>query len=198
MTARERDRERRGDHGAGDETRGAEHRTRGAEHRTRKTGALRFRRPTEDDYLRVVRIVDDWWDGRAIHVLLPRFWFQHFTGTSWLAEDKAGRLAGFLVGFISPDRPGVAYCHMIASDPNLRRAGVGRRLYERFFADARAAGAREVHAITWPGNRTSVAFHRSLGFAAKDGPGMQILYGTAAMAGYDYGSEDRVLFIREL
>ena len=63
---------------------------------------------------------------------------------------------------------------------------------------ARAAGAREVHAITWPGNRRSVAFHRSLGFVPEEGPGTQILYGTAAMAGYDYGAEDRVLLVREL
>ncbi len=176
-----------GGHGGGQEAR-----------RSTRAEALRFRRPTEEDYLRVVSVVDDWWDGRAIHVLLPRLWFQHFTGTSWLAEDQDGRLAGFLVGFISPDRPDVGYCHMVAADPNLRHSGVGRRLYERFFEDARAAGAREVHAITWPGNRTSVAFHRSMGFHPRDGAGTQNLYGTPAVAGYDYGSEDRVLFTREL
>ena len=163
-----------------------------------RADSLTLRRPTEDDYLRIVRVVDDWWDGRAVHVLLPRLWFQHFTGTSWLALDREGRVAGFLVGFISPDRPGVAYCHMIATDPNLRRLGVGRRLYERFFEDARTAGAREVHAITWPANRRSVAFHRALGFAVTAGPGTQNLYGTPAVAGYDYDTEDRVVFTREL
>ena len=166
--------------------------------RARRAEGIAFRRPTEDDYLRVVGVVDDWWDGRALHVILPRLWFQHFTGTSWLAEDADGRLAGFLVGFVSPDRPEIAYCHMIAADPNLRGAGVGRRLYERFFADARAAGAREVHAVTWPGNRSSVAFHRAMGFRPDEGPGMQVLYGTPARAGYDYGTEDRVLLIRAL
>jgi len=166
--------------------------------RAERTAALRFRRPTEDDYLRVVGVVDDWWDGRSLNRLLPRLWFQHFTGTSWLAEDESGRLAGFLVGFRSPDRPEVAYCHMIATDPNLRGVGLGRRLYERFFEDARAAGAREVHAITWPGNRRSVAFHRALGFRIEAGPGTQNLYGTPAVAGYDYGTEDRVVFSREL
>jgi GNAT superfamily N-acetyltransferase len=166
--------------------------------RVRRAGEITFRRPAEDDYLRVVGVVDDWWDGRALHVLLPRLWFQHFKGTSWLAEDAAGRLVGFLVGFISPDRPAVAYCHLIATDPNLRRAGVGRRLYERFFEDARTAGAQEVQAITWPGNRVSVAFHRAVGFLPKDGPGTQVLYGTPAVAGYDYGLEDRVVLIRAL
>jgi ribosomal protein S18 acetylase RimI-like enzyme len=159
---------------------------------------LSFRRPTEDDYEAIVRVVDDWWDGRAIHVLLPRLWLQHFTGTSWLAEDAEGKLAGFLIGFLSPDHPAVAYCHMVAANPNVRRSGVARRLYELFFDDARAAGAREIHAVTWPGNRRSVAFHRALGFVVRDGPGTQNLYGTPAVAGYDYDSEDRVVLTREL
>jgi len=114
-----------------------------------RAAALRFRRPTEDDYPRVVGVVDDWWDGRSVHA-------------------------------------------------NLRGAGVGRRLYERFFEDARAAGVREIHAITWPGNRRSVAFHRALGFRVEAGPGSQNLYGTPAVAGYDYGTEDRVILSREV
>jgi ribosomal protein S18 acetylase RimI-like enzyme len=166
--------------------------------RVARAANLRFRRPTDADYLRVVQVVDDWWDGRSLHLLLPRLWFQHFTGTSWLAEDDAGQLAGFLVGFHSPDDPGVAYCHMIATNPNLRGVGVGRRLYEHFFEDARAAGARSVHAVTWPGNRRSVAFHRALGFRIESGPATQNLYGTPAVAGYDYGTEDRVILAREV
>ena len=166
--------------------------------RVARAAGLRFRRPTEADYLRVVGVVDDWWDGRSLHSNLPRLWLQHFTGTSWLAEDDAGRLAGFLVGFISPDHPDLAYCHMVATDPNVRGAGVGRRLYEHFIEDARAAGAREVRAVTWPGNRRSVAFHLALGFRIMTGPGTQNLYGTPALAGYDYGTEDRVLFAREV
>ena len=60
---------------------------------------------------------------------------------------------------------------MIASDPNRRRAGIGRTLYERVFGDLAARGVRKVRAITWPGNRKSVAFHRQLGFRIDDGPG---------------------------
>jgi N-acetylglutamate synthase-like GNAT family acetyltransferase len=160
--------------------------------------ALRFRRPTEDDYRNIVRVIDDWWGGRKLDVLLPRLWLQHFTGTSWLAESEDGRLAGFLVGFHSPDRTEVAYCHMIATNPNLRRSGVGRALYERFFDDARGAGRREVHAITWPGNRASIAFHRSMGFDLISGQGSQNLYGTPSTADYDFDREDRAILVRAL
>ena len=157
-----------------------------------------FRRPTEADYAAMVRVIDDWWGGRKMDVLLQRLWLQHFTGTSWLAETADGTLAGFLIGFHSPDQPSVAYCRLIATNPNLRGRGVGRALYDRFFDDARQAGRHEVRAITWPGNRPSIAFHRALGFEVEAGPGSQNLYGTPAQAGYDFDREDRAILVRSI
>ncbi len=159
---------------------------------------LAFRRPTEADYPGMVRAVDEWWGDRKVDTLLPRLWLQHFTGTSWLAETSDGRLAGFLVGFHSPDQPDVAYCQLIATNPNLRKQGLARALYERFFEDARRAGRSEIRAITWPGNRTSIDFHRALGFEVEEGEGSQNLYGTPAQAGYDFDREDRAILVRRL
>ncbi len=102
------------------------------------TDDIRFRRPVEADYRPLVGKVDEWWGGRSMHQIFPRLWLQHFCGTSWIAEDGEGRTIGFLVGFLSPDHPDQAYIHMVATNPNHRRAGLGRRLYEQFFADARA------------------------------------------------------------
>jgi ribosomal protein S18 acetylase RimI-like enzyme len=157
-----------------------------------------FRRPTEADHAGIVRQVDDWWGGRRMHDLLPRLWFQHFTGTSWVAEDATGTAVGFLVGFISPDHPDEAYIHMVGVNPNLRRAGLATRLYGRFIEDVSGRGVRRVHAITWPGNRISVAFHTALGFVPESGPGTQNLYGTVAYADYDYPGDDRVAFTKDL
>jgi len=160
--------------------------------------AVRFRRPTEADHAPTVALVDEWWGGRRMRDLLLRLWFQHFTGTSWIAEDDEGRLLGFLVGFISPDHPDTAYVHMIATNPNRRRSGLGAALYRRFFDDVGGRGVRRVRAITWPGNRVSVGFHRSMGFRVVDGPGTQNLYGTPAVPDYDGDGEDRVVFVREI
>ena len=159
---------------------------------------IRYRRPTEADYRAIVLVVNDWWGGRQMDVLLPRLWLQHFTSTSWLGETAGGHLAGFLIGFLSPDRPDEAYCHMVASNPNLRHNGIGSELYARFFADARAAGRTRVVAITWPGNRVSIAFHRALGFEPQAGPGTQNLYGTPAYPAYDHEREDRTVLVRGL
>ena len=162
------------------------------------SGELRFRRPVEADHAGIVRQVDDWWDGRSLHQLLPRFWFQHFTGTSWVAEDAAERVVGFLVGFVSADHPDEAYIHMVGTSPDKRRSGLGRALYERFFEDARARGARRVSAVTWPGNRGSVAFHRALGFTPATGPGRRTCTGPRPIPTTTPSGDDRVVFSREL
>ena len=53
-------------------------------------------------------------------------------------------------------------------------------------------------AITWPGNRISVGFHKAMGFEPSTGPGTQNLYGTPAYPDYDAEGDDRVVFSREL
>jgi ribosomal protein S18 acetylase RimI-like enzyme len=162
------------------------------------TSPLRFRRPVEADHRRIVALVDDWWGGRHLAQLLPRLWFQHFTGTSWIAESADGQPAGFLVGFISPDDPSVGYVHMIATSPSRRRRGLGRELYQRFCDDVAARGVREVWAITWAGNRVSINFHTAIGFGIDDGPGTQRLFGTTAYPNYEGDDQDMVVFRRRV
>lgn len=161
-------------------------------------GHLSFRRPTEADHPSVVDVIDHWWGERRMRYLLPRLWFEHFSSTSWIVERPDGRLAGFVVAFVSQDDPDTGYVHMIAAEPGRRRRGLGRALYERAFADLAARGARHVRAVTWPGNRTSIAFHRALGFQVDDGPGTQRLYGTPAHVDHDGPDEDRVVLLRDL
>ncbi|MFC4124014.1 GNAT family N-acetyltransferase [Nocardia rhizosphaerae] len=121
-----------------------------------------IRRARPGDYDALIGMVDDWW-GRTVVPNLPRLFLDHFHRTSLVATDAHG-ISGFLVGFGSPSEPDCAYIHFVAVRPDARKSGLGRALYERFFAIAMADGRSEVTAITSPANYTSIDFHRSLGF----------------------------------
>lgn len=157
---------------------------------------LRFRRPSEADHAAIVLVADEWWGGRRVRHLLPRLWFRHFASTSWLAEVESGRIAGFLVGYVSPDRPGEACVHLVGVDPNLRRRGIGRELEARFLADARSRGAGRVTTTVPPGERVALRFHLAVGFRVVDDAGTTPIHGTPAVADYDGPGDDRVLLVR--
>jgi ribosomal protein S18 acetylase RimI-like enzyme len=157
----------------------------------------RVRLAAIDDHLPLVRSLDDWW-GRPTRHRLPRLWFEHFTGTSLVAEDEAGRRIGFVVGFVSPDRPEEAYVHLLGVAPGRRRRGVGRTLWEAFAERARERGARRVSTIVWPADPIGVAFLRGIGFVVDDGPGTRPLYGVPARTDWNDDRDDQALFGRDL
>ena len=145
---------------------------------------LTLHHPTADDYAYVIGRLDDWWDGRNMSAMLPRLFFDHFAGTSVVAEDEEGDVVGFLCGFLSQSHPDVAYIHFVGIDPRHRRQGLGRTLYRWFFDRARRDQRHEIHCVTSPVNERSQAFHQAMGFEATrvddhDGPG-----------------EDRIVFTR--
>jgi N-acetylglutamate synthase-like GNAT family acetyltransferase len=107
-----------------------------------------IRAARSDDYPAIASVMDSWW-GRPVVAILPRLFLEHFHPTSHVAEDQLG-LAGFVVGFLSPANPELAYIHTVAVRPDLRSAGVARQLYERFFAVAHRAGRTTVSAVTSP------------------------------------------------
>ncbi len=162
-------------------------------------GGVTLRRPIEQDHPSIVAAIADWWDtpnASQLALLMPRLFLQHFTGTSLIAEHAPSReLAGFLIGFRSPDHPEVAYIHFVGVSPRARGLGLGRTLYERFFDDQRAAGCREVRCITGPPNRASQAFHRAMGFETA---GEAEVDGVLAYRDYDGPGEHRVAFRRAI
>ena len=142
------------------------------------TFAIRHAEPT--DYPQIIAVVDAWWGGRRMADMLPKLFFVHFRPTSFVAED-GGEVVGFLAGFRSQTSPDQAYIHFVGVDPTRRKAGVARALYERFFAAVCALGCREVHGVTSPVNRTSIAFHRAMGF--------ELLSGDAEVDGIPYAPD---------
>ena len=118
--------------------------------------------------------------------MLPRLFFLHFEGTSFVAED-GDDLAGFVCGFLSQTDPEEAYIHFVGVAPEQRGAGIGRMLYERFFDEVRNQGRSVVRCVTSPTNERSVAFHEALGFEV-----------ARVAEDYDGPGEDRVLLLKRL
>ncbi len=147
------------------------------------------------DYNPIIAVVDDWWGGRHMAAMLPRLFFVHFRPTSFAAEED-GRLCGFLVGFVSQTDPTQAYIHFVGVDPAYRAHGLGRLLYERFFAAARSLGCTQVSCVTSPVNKGSIAFHTRLGFSIV--PGDDEVDGIPVSTNYDGRGGSRVLFRRQL
>lgn len=115
------------------------------------------------DFDAIAPVIDAWWDGRPVHHLVHRAFFEHFSSTSF-AVAEAGELCAFLLAFRSQSRPHVVYIHLVGVAPGRHGRGYGRLLYTRLFERATALGCTEVHCITSPGNTGSIAFHRRLGF----------------------------------
>ncbi len=148
---------------------------------------MEIRHAEPADYGRVIGRVNAWWGGRDMAPMLPQLFFVHFEGTSYVVDDGDGQLAAFLIGFLSQTDPDEAYVHFVGVAPERRGEGLGRRLYERFFADARAQQRTRVRCVTSPANEESVAFHEALGFVVE-----------RVAHDYDGPGEDRVLFVKTL
>ncbi len=147
--------------------------------------AIRHAKPS--DYGRVIGLVNVWWGGREMAPMLPKLFFIHFEGTSFVAETADGDLVGFVCGFLSQTADDEAYIHFVGIDPEARGSGLGRALYERFFEEVRADGRSVVRCVTSPANERSVAFHESLGFEVE-----------RVVPDYDGPGEDRVLLVKRL
>jgi ribosomal protein S18 acetylase RimI-like enzyme len=119
--------------------------------------------------------------------ILPKLFFLHFEGTSFVAEDEDGDLVGFLCGFLSQSVDDEAYIHFVGVTPDKRGVGVGRTLYERFFDEVRSQRRSVVRCVTSPANEDSVAFHEALGFEVD-----------RVVEDYDGAGEDRVLLVKRL
>ncbi len=127
--------------------------------------------------------------------MLPKLFFVHFRPTSFVAEHN-GLIVGFVIGFISQTWPEEAYIHFVGVHPEFRNSGLGRALYEKFFAAVAKLGCSTVRCVTSPVNKGSISFHRRMGFFVKDSE--KIVDGLPVAEGYDSKGEDRVLFSKVL
>jgi ribosomal protein S18 acetylase RimI-like enzyme len=153
----------------------------------------------ESDFSLISQRLDSWWGGRNMVLMLPRLWFKDFASTSFAVRDEKSQLIAFLVGYISQTDSTKAYVHFIGVDPACRKDGLGRSLYEAFAAKALSLGANRIEAVTSPINATSLRFHESLGFMAKETSG-ELVLPTQASGHKDFDGigEDRVVLVKPL
>jgi len=149
----------------------------------------------EADYLPVITVLNEWWDGRAMADMLPRLFIKHFRNTSYIAEEN-GDILGFLVGFISQTYPEQAYIHFTGIHPDHRRRGIANCLYFDFFAAVRDKGCKTVQLVTSPQNKKSIAYHTKMGFQMEKGGAFKD--GAWVYTDYDGPGQDRVVFVKQL
>lgn len=133
------------------------------------------------DFDFIVSTADRWWGGLAAVPVHPTF-FHEFGKYALIAEDE-GHVVGFLLGFVVED---LGYVHLVGIDPDHRRRGIAKRLYEDFEAKCRQGNATLLRAITTVGNDGSVAFHQALGFESEE------------IADYAGAGRPRILFEKTL
>ena len=81
-------------------------------------------------------------------------------------------ILGFAMASLLPPQ---AELETIAVGPELRRLGIGRRLFDALADELRMAGVNEVLLEVRPSNQPAIAFYRRLGFATV---GLRSLYYT--------------------
>lgn len=114
------------------------------------------------DYDRLVQVIDRWWGGPTTALAHPIFFYE--LGSLARVVEHEGVIVGFLLGFIAPGPPKTGYVHLIGINPDFRRRGVGKILYQTFEDDCRAAGCTRLKSVSTTGNEGSISFHRATGF----------------------------------
>ena len=151
---------------------------------------LVWRSATATDADVIAAAIEAWWERHLQHFVHPLF-LEHFGDTCLVVEDQ-GKLVAFLVGMFSQRYADTAYVHFLGVHPDYRRLGLGRELYERFFALAVQRGRTLISAETGAFNTQSIAFHRRLAFAFEGGD--VLVDGVPVTRNFHGTGEDVVLF----
>ncbi|MFA4135451.1 MULTISPECIES: GNAT family N-acetyltransferase [unclassified Brevibacillus] len=156
---------------------------------------MQIRNVQEQDYLKVITVLNDWWGGRPMSDMLPKLFFIHFQSTSFIVEEK-GEVIAFLIGFLSQTLPSEAYIHFVGVHPDKRKDGWGRELYYHFFQTVEQKGCNTIRCITSPVNKGSISFHMKLGFVVEKGD--KSVDGIDVTSNYDGKGNDRVTFVKKI
>lgn len=133
-------------------------------------------------------IADFWGNDRTLHLHHPIYLYEF--GNSAYVIKEGEKVVGYLFGFLSQTAP-VAYVKFVGVRRSHQRKGIGRRLYEHFIEFAKMKGCKELKAITKPTNKSSIAFHKSIGMELQGEPSEE---GIPVVRDYSGPGLDRVVF----
>lgn len=136
----------------------------------KELGHVKIRNGKPDDHERIVSVMPEWWGGRDLSSSALKVFFIHFNKTTFIAEI-GDDLVGFLIGFMSQSEERVGYIQFAGVHPQFRKIGIGRQLYEKFYAACKANHRKIVKSCTSPVNKLSINFHRKMGFEVEPGNG---------------------------
>ncbi len=156
---------------------------------------LTIRNGSPEDHIRIKSVMKEWWGGRDLTDSLLKQFFYHFQNTILVIEGR-GELLGFVMGYFSQTRSKEAYIHFVAVNPRVRKKGIGRFLYEKFFALCKESGRTVIRCCTAPTNIESIEFHTQMGFQIE--PGNAEINGFPVTLDYLGKDEHKVLFVKEL
>ncbi len=159
---------------------------------------LVFRNVQEEDFIKIAELGAECEPMENESNQLYHIFTKYFKSTCLVAELSSGEIAGFLLGFISPENPLEFYIHLLCVDPKMRKRYIGRKLMEAFIQMAGSRGCKIVKLITKPINWNAITFYKKLGFMEeKTGETMNIL-GNTAIKNYDGPGAHMVIFYKSL
>lgn len=148
---------------------------------------------TKADFDQIIAdFVDFWGDERTKSLHNPVFLYE-FGNTAYVAKE-GDIVVGYLFGLLAQTGP-VAYVKFVGVRQSHRRQGIARKLYECFVKYAKTKGCRQLKAITSPGNKTSIAFHRGMGMELLGKPNED---GIPVIKDYSGPGIDRVVFLKKI
>lgn len=140
----------------------------------------------------ITDIVDFWGSDRTLSIHHPMFIYE-FGNTAFVVRDGE-RVAAYLFGFFSQTEP-AGYIHLIGVRKSYQGKGLGKLLYNNFEAIAKRHGCSKLKAVTTPGNRASVLFHKKIGMKLL---GEKIVEGIEVVKDYSALGQDRVVFEKDI
>lgn len=154
---------------------------------------MEITRCTKADYDQIVTHIQEFWGSdRTLNLHHPMFIYE-FGNSAYVIKD-GDCVAAYLFGFLSHTEP-IAYVHLVGVRTAYRRQGLARRLYDHFVAFAQSHGCTEMKAVTTPGNKESLAFHRAWGMKSTGKPNRD---GIPVIENYAGPGQDRVVLRKKL